>query len=41
MLCWGLVQARGDYVSQRNIKPVFYCIKESVATVAQRYLVTL
>ena len=24
MLCWGLVQARRENMSQRNIKPVYY-----------------
>ena len=24
MLCWGLVQARREYISQRNIKPLYY-----------------
>ena len=24
MLCWGLVQARREHMSQTNIKPVYY-----------------
>ena len=32
MLCWGLMQARRDYISQRNIKPV-YCYSISVTPI--------